>query len=124
MIEKIVQQIKCCSDALVETDIWTLSPNQRQAVATIVRYAGELDNMVSTMSALTPERMGKMIRHEFLNLLTPLLGYAEMLREGWIGALDQHQQTLVENISASAHELRDSVRLLSESKDYVVLRSS
>ncbi len=124
MIEKIVQQIKCCSDALVETDIWTLSPTQRQAVATIVRYAGELDTISSDMSALTPERMRKIIRHEFLNLLTPLLGYAEMLREGWIGTLDQHQQTLVENISRGAQELRDRVREWADTNDYSMAHSS
>ncbi|MGJ3240054.1 MAG: histidine kinase dimerization/phospho-acceptor domain-containing protein [Anaerolineae bacterium] len=80
---------------------------QRQAIELICRYSAQL---AQTAKKLTddPEQQA-LVRHDMINILTPIVGYVEMLSDGWIGSLNPDQASHVEIIQQSVDALRECI---------------
>lgn len=95
------------SGELQEGEESTLTPAQTQAIDLIHRHALRLSVALERIDRIPPHQRGSFIRHELLNLLTPAFGYAELLRDGWIGALTPAQKERVDIIHDRVTAIRN-----------------
>ncbi len=109
LINKYTDIIHLQSRLLMDSDKSYLSLSQRQAIELINRYSTHLA-IFARQSHTNQQQLDK-IRHELINILTPIVGYVEMLADGWIGTLNPDQSDHVDIIQQSVNMLRNVVLL-------------
>lgn len=92
------------SRLLMDSNKTYLSMAQRQAIELINRYSAQL--VTSAKQAAPEDKHYDSVRHELINILTPIVGYIEMLSDGWIGKLNPDQVAHIDIIRQSVFELR------------------
>ncbi len=95
------------SQLLLESNQNHLPVSQQNAIERISRYASQL--------AITAQQIGIthdqeiILRHEMINILTPIVGYTEMLADGWVGHLNPDQMQHIELIQHAVGMMRQSI---------------
>lgn len=107
IINKYTDIIHIQSEMLMSSNQAHLGLAQRQAIELINRYSMQLATIAKQVTVNENEYDN--LRHELINLLTPIVGYVEMLSDGWIGVLDSDQQAHIEIIHHSVNDLRDTI---------------
>lgn len=107
VINQYTDIIHIQSEMLMSSNQTHLGLAQRQAIELINRYSMQLATIAKQVTLNKSEYDS--LRHELINLLTPIVGYVEMLSDGWIGALDFDQQAHIEIIHHSVNDLRDAI---------------
>src|SRR5688500_13691611 len=98
IIENYNQLILTHVAMLLEPTDVSLNATQLNSVALIHKYTQELSRSLQESSTLSESDMRRYIRHDVFNLITPILGYAEMLSDAWLGKLNPDQQAHAEII--------------------------
>ncbi|GAB4315525.1 MAG: hypothetical protein Kow00117_07520 [Phototrophicales bacterium] len=84
----------------------TLTEKQTQFVKTIIANAERFIHIATEFESLPLEKVSADLRHELGNPLTPIYGYAELLKVGMMGDVDSEQQAHVIRILDSTAALR------------------
>jgi signal transduction histidine kinase len=113
VLERYIGIILSHSALLLEPSDNPLSDIQRNSIGLIQKYTNELNSAISRSEALSEEEMRRFMRHELLNLLTPIVGYVEMLQDGWIGKLNLDQSSHIEII---AYAVQDVLEIIESQK--------
>jgi|GEM_PF-6938543 len=103
-IQQYTDIIHIQSRLLMDSNKTYLSMSQRQAIELINRYSSQL--AAAAKQASPDDKCYETVRHELINILTPIVGYIEMWMDGWIGKLNPDQSAHVEIIHQSVYELR------------------
>lgn len=77
--------------SLMQDEEWSLNPQQATVVIGIFDQATKLQNTLMTMTPALDASLKKALRHHINNVMTPLLGYAQLLRSERFGTLTQQQ---------------------------------
>jgi signal transduction histidine kinase len=93
---------------LLESDT-ALNPMQLNAVRLIDKYAQELSQSLQDNAALNENDMRRFMRHDMLNLITPILGYGEMLSDAWMGKLNPDQSAHIEIILNAVYDIQELI---------------
>lgn len=84
----------------------SLNEKQTQFVKTIIANAERFIHIATEFESLPMERISADLRHELGNPLTPIYGYAELLKIGMMGNVDEEQQAHIIRILDSTSALR------------------
>jgi len=95
------------ANTLLENKFETLTPLQNSVILSILKHTDELS---SSASLLDESHHTNRIRHELLNLITPISGYIAMLSDGWMGDLNEHQLDHVHLIVLAVQRLTEYIR--------------
>jgi signal transduction histidine kinase len=109
VLDRYICIILSHSAMLLEPSDTPLSELQRNSISLIQKYTNELYNALNTSEALSEQEMLRFMRHELLNLLTPIVGYVEMLQDGWIGKLNPDQSSHIEIISYAVQDVLEII---------------
>ena len=107
LINKYTDIIHLQSRLLMDSDKSYLSLSQHQAIEFINRYSTHLAGVAR--QAYNNQHKFEVVRHELINILTPIVGYIEMLSDGWIGIMNPDQCDHVEIVRQSVNALRDVI---------------
>lgn len=107
LINQYTDIIHIQSRLLMDSDTSYLSLAQRQAIELINRYSTQLAGVARKPSVHSDDF--ESTRHELINLLTPIVGYIEMLSDGWIGALSVDQTERLNIIHETVYALQDVI---------------
>jgi hypothetical protein len=105
LLENYIAIILAQSTLLLEPGSKPLTELQKNSIVLIDRYSQELNRAVKNSENLSELEMQRFVRHELLNILTPIVGYIEMLADGWIGRLSPDQSAHVEIISYAVQDV-------------------
>lgn len=103
-INRYVHVITEEAHALIENKYEKLNPLQKEVVQSILEHTKEL-SMLMLIGQAKDE-----LRHELLNVLTPISGYVDMLSDGWMGKLSEEQIDRVKLINVAVRRLTEYVR--------------
>lgn len=106
-IKRYTDVIHIQSKFLMDSKEIFLTLAQRQAIELINRYSLQLATIAE--QGVTANASIDDIRHELINYLTPIMGYSEMLFDGWIGELNPDQRSHIEIICQAIRDLRDVI---------------
>lgn len=81
--------------------------SQQDVVNRINRYCTQLT--ITAQFVATDEDQQIAQRHELINILTPIMGYVEMLADGWIGKLNPDQEQHIDLIQHAVDHMRQSI---------------
>jgi hypothetical protein len=108
LISPYIHVITQETNALMEDKVDELSPMQCKIIHSIHQYTDQLLIAAETVNETSYDDVE---RHKLLDLLTPIVGYVEMLADGWMGNFNASQQhERVNLIIAAVRRLADSVR--------------
>ncbi|MEM9953975.1 MAG: histidine kinase dimerization/phospho-acceptor domain-containing protein [Chloroflexota bacterium] len=96
--------IRIQTRSLVDSDKTYLTTTQREAIERIHQYTEQLAFTANRVAHTSDEH--KAIRHELINILTPIIGYIEMLADGWMGRLNPDQMAHVDIVQHASQALR------------------
>lgn len=82
---------------------------QRKAIENVNAYTQELIKFLNNHEQTHPHLTEESMRHELINLLTPIVGYVDMLADEWIGSLNPEQFQHVDLIYQNVHSLQQYV---------------
>lgn len=100
-------------NVLLDTDGTKLNELQLSSLTLIKQYTQELAAAIEEKDSVPNNEIARFIRHDLLNLLTPVVGYAEMLSDGWVGALSDEQS---EHMQIILHTVHDLLKLIEDEK--------
>jgi signal transduction histidine kinase len=83
----------------------SLNAMQLNSIVLIDKYTQELSKSLQQSAQLSESDKRRFIRHDIFNLITPILGYAEMLSDAWLGNLDPDQSAHAEIILYAAYDI-------------------
>ncbi|GAB5494616.1 MAG: hypothetical protein Phog2KO_48310 [Phototrophicaceae bacterium] len=86
-----------------------LNAEQSRVVRCINTHTQQLLNFLRTYEHIQPNLTEENIRHELINILTPIVGYIDMLADEWIGSLTTQQFNHVELIYQCVQALKQYV---------------
>lgn len=107
LINKYTDIIHLQSQMLMDSNQTYLGLAQRQAIELINRYSMQLASVAK--QNMQEQSQYDSVRHELINILTPIVGYIEMLSDGWIGVMYPEQKTHIDIIHRSVNNLRDVI---------------
>lgn len=105
LIENNIAIILAHTALLLEPSDNSLTEIQKNSVSLINHYTQELQQAVKQNENLSESEIRRFMRHELLNVLTPIVGYVEMLADGWIGKLSPDQEAHIEIISSAVQDV-------------------
>lgn len=105
IIDNYNQLILTHVNVLLDANDTSLNEMQLNSLGLIKKYTQDLTLAIQTNEALPATEIARFMRHDLLNLLTPVVGYAEMLSDGWIGKLDAEQSEHMKIILYAVHDL-------------------
>ena len=109
LLESYFAMILAHSALLLEASDSPLTEIQKSSITLISKYTEELKQSVKKTEILSETEMHRFLRHELLNVLTPIVGYIEMLADGWIGKLTPDQAAHIEIIYYAVHDVQSII---------------
>lgn len=107
LISRYIHIITQETNVLLKDEINQLNPIQCNTIHSIHEYINQLC-VASIM--LSEASYNEAVRHQLLDLLTPISGYVEMLADGWMGELNLEQRDRINLIFAAVHRLTHYIR--------------
>lgn len=92
---------------LLDNKFEALNPIQVNVLQSILKHTEEL-----SLEAIAIEETQRRdhVRHELLNLMTPISGYIDMLSDGWMGDFSEQQSDSIKLISLAVQRLTEHIR--------------
>lgn len=106
-INRYIHVINQEATVLLDNKFERLTPLQIEVIHSLLQHTQELSLALTT---LVKTQKSVKIRHELLNLMTPISGYVEMLSDGWMGQLSEQQLDHIKLMVVAAHRLTEYVR--------------
>ncbi|MEL6308897.1 MAG: hypothetical protein AAFV98_20150 [Chloroflexota bacterium] len=83
------------SHDLMQPDLEHVSPSQRQVIDLIDRYTLQLIQAYNQGNLIPVAQHQHYFRHVLIDILTPIVGYTEMLADGWLGQLHTEHEDAI-----------------------------
>ena len=108
-LEQAIDTIIEGSQALLSERDGTLDSKQKRFVHIILANAERFIHLAAEFTALPPEEVTQELRHEIGNPLTPIHGYAELMRMSMAESLNEAQREWIKQIHQATGDLREIV---------------
>ena len=109
MISRYADIIYMQTHILLDPNQVPLNVQQRKAIRSINTHTQDLIEFLKTHEETHPHLTEETMRHEIINILTPIVGYIDMLADEWIGKLTAIQFNHVELIYQCVQSLKQYV---------------
>lgn len=97
------------SHDLMQADSEHISPSQRQVIDLIDRYTLQLIQAYNQGNLIPVAQRQSYFRHVLIDILTPIVGYTEMLADGWLGQLHAEHADAVRRLLYQVRGLMDYI---------------